>query len=107
MRVKHGAVLSPIVYCVYVDYLLLIFCKASVGCFVDLHFLGVLAYADDLVLLAPTASAMNKLLDMCEDCAYEYSMSFNALKIICLIALPKNCRNTFKNVNDCIFLHRW
>jgi len=35
--------------------------------------------------------------------AREYSISFNALKFKCLVALPKNRRNTFKKVNDCIF----
>ena len=101
--VKQGAVLSPILYCVYVDDLLLILSKAGVGCFIRLHFVGALAYADDLVLLAPTASAMRKLLTICEDYAREYSISFNASKSKCLVALPRNCRNTFIKVNDCIF----
>jgi len=47
---------------VYVDDLLLILSKAGVGCFIGLHFVGALAYADDIVILAPTASAMRKLL---------------------------------------------
>jgi len=63
-----------------------------------------LAYVDDLVLLALTASAMRKLLAVCEDYVREYSISFNALKFKCLVALPKNCCcNAFKKVNDCIF----
>jgi len=66
-------------------------------------FMDALAHADDLVLLAPTASAMRKLLAKSEDHAREYSISFIALKSKCLVALPKNCRNTFKKVNDCIF----
>jgi len=32
--VKQGAVLSPILYCVYVDNLLLILSKEDVGCFI-------------------------------------------------------------------------
>jgi len=52
--VKQGAVLNPILYCMYVDDLLLILSKAGVSCFIGLHFVGALAYADDLVLLAPT-----------------------------------------------------
>jgi len=67
--VKQGAVLSPILYCVYVDDLLLIHSKAGVSCFIGLHFVGALAYTDDLVLLAPTASAMRKLLAISEDYA--------------------------------------
>jgi len=92
-------VLSPIFCYVYVDDLLLILSKAGVGCFISLHFVDALAYADDLVLLAPTASAMHKLLAMCEDYACEYSISFNALKSKCRVAIPTN---SFKKVNDCI-----
>jgi len=34
-------------------------CRMSnVGCYIGTHFLGALAYADDIVILAPTASAM-------------------------------------------------
>jgi len=60
--VKQGTMLSPILYCMYVEDLLLILSKAGVGCFIGLHFGGALAYGDDLVLLVPTASAMRKLL---------------------------------------------
>jgi len=35
--VKQGAVLTPILYCAYVDDLLLILSKAGVGCFMGLH----------------------------------------------------------------------
>jgi len=101
--VKQGAVLSPILYCVYVDDFLFTFSKPGVGYFIGLHFVGALAYEDDLVLLAPTASAMRKLLTICEDFAHEYSLTFNALKSKYLFALPKNCRNTLKKVNDHIF----
>jgi len=90
----------------YVDDLLLILSKAGVGCFISLHFVGALAYVD-VVLLAPTTSAMCKLYmctcSTCEDYAREYSISFNALNSKCLVALPEKCRNTFKKVNDCIF----
>jgi len=78
--VKQGAVLSLILYCVYVDDLLLILSKAGVGCFIGLRFVGALAYANDHLLLAPTAPAMRKLLAICEDYAPEYRISFNALK---------------------------
>jgi len=58
--VKQGAVLSPILYFVYVDDLLSILSRTGVACFIGLHFAGAHVYADDLVRLAPTASAMRK-----------------------------------------------
>jgi len=43
-------------------------------------FVGGLAYADDLALLAPTATAMSKLLSICDDYGKEFSIKFNAKK---------------------------
>jgi len=53
---------------------------------------GALAYADDLVLLAPTASALRKMLAICDVYAAEYSMSFNAQNSKCLVILFNACR---------------
>ena len=52
--------------------------KAGVGCFIGTTFVGALAYADDIVIIAPTATAMRKLLAICDRYAREYYMSFNA-----------------------------
>jgi hypothetical protein len=65
--VKQGAVLSPVLFCVYLDGLLMTLSKAGVGCFIGCTFVGALAYADDIVLTAPTATAMRKLLKVCDN----------------------------------------
>jgi len=44
---------------------------------IGLNFLGALVYTDDIVLLAPTPSAIRKLLNICDDYAREYSIIFN------------------------------
>jgi len=69
--VKQGAVLSPVLLCVH-DFLLLL-SKAGVGCYIGSNFVGALAYADDIVLIAPTATA--KLLIICDEYARDYSIS--------------------------------
>jgi len=55
--------------------------------------LGTLAYADDVVLIAPTASALRKMLIICDSFATEYCVSVNAKKSKCLVALlaSKRC----------------
>ena len=78
--VKQGAVLSPILFCVYIDNLLILLSKTGVGCYIGSNFVGALAYADGIVLIAPTASALRKLLTICDKYARDYSISFNALK---------------------------
>ena len=52
--VKQGGVISSVLFCVYMDDLLLRLASGGVGCYLGLHFIGALAYADDIVLLAPT-----------------------------------------------------
>ena len=101
--VKQGGVLSPVLFCLYIDDLLLTLSKSGVGCFVGNNFVGALAYADDIVLVAPTASALRKLLSICGDYASEYYISFNAVKSKCLIILPKNRRGMRDYFKECNF----
>ena len=56
--VRQGSVLSPILFSVYLDDLLEDLSQSGVGCYWGHMFVGALCYADDLVLLAPCASAL-------------------------------------------------
>jgi hypothetical protein len=103
--VKQGAVLSPVLFCVYIDDLLVALSKAGVGCFIGSTFVGALAFADDIVIMAPTATAMRKLLAICEYFAHEYCISFNARKSKCMSVMPAmSARSyTYKHIGECIF----
>jgi hypothetical protein len=83
--VKQGGILSPVLFCIYFDGLLCKLSKAGIGCFIGNFFVGALAYADDLVLLAPTPHAMRAMLAVCESYANEFSVAFNANKSKCII----------------------
>jgi len=87
--VKQGGVLSPVLFCLYIDDLLLSLSRSGVGCYVGSHFAGALAYADDIVLIAPTATTMPKLLGICGNYATEYCITFTAAKSKCLVVLSK------------------
>ena len=85
------------------DDLLLLLSKSGFGCYIGAHFVGVLAYADDIVLVAPTATALRKMLAICEDYADDYCICFNASKTKCLVFLP-NCRRSLaKQFQSCVF----
>jgi len=73
------------------------------GCYIGAHFVGALVYADDIVLLAPFATALRKLLAICEDYADEFCICFNATKSKCLIILPICRRSLAKEFQSCIF----
>ena len=51
--------------------------KSGVGCHVGGVFCGVVGYADDLCLLAPSRSAMKTMLQICEDFAEKNNLEFS------------------------------
>ena len=78
--VKQGGVLSPILFGVYIDELIIRLKQSRFGCHIGDMFLGALAFADDLVLLSPTISGLTKLLEICSEFGREYNVSFNPTK---------------------------
>jgi hypothetical protein len=103
--VEQDGVLSPVLLCLYSDGLLVTLSKAGVGCFMGSHFVGALAYADDIVFLAPSASALRTMLVICDtgNCAQDLPISFNASKSKCLVAiLPAHRRCLNDNVRGYI-----
>jgi hypothetical protein len=86
--VKQGAIISPILFCVYLDVLPTELQAAGVGCFIDNRFVASLAYADDIILLAPSARAMRRMLSICNNFGDKYNVIFNNMKSKC-ITFPK------------------
>lgn len=78
--VKQGGILSPILFCVYMDELISRLKKSGVGCYIGDMYLGSLGYADDLCLLAPTRGATQIMLNICEKFGREYDVIFNSQK---------------------------
>ena len=64
--VKQSEVLSPILFTLYVDSLLGRLEQSSVGCHIGGHFVGALAYVDDVRLVAPSRSGIRTLINICE-----------------------------------------
>lgn len=65
-------------FCVYTDDLLISLPEAKVGCFIGFQYVGAFAYADDIELVAPTASALRKMLMICDEYADNFCILFNA-----------------------------
>ena len=82
--VRQGGVLSPILFTLYIDDLLKELSQSSVGCYWGNIFVGVLAYADDVTLLAPSLSPLRKLLAMCEKSGCVLRLTFNPDKTQCI-----------------------
>ena len=78
--VKQGGVLSPLLFTVYIDELLIRLGKSSYGCYVGTQFCGAFGYADDVVLMAPTVYSLKYMLAICANYAKEYNVLFNSNK---------------------------
>ena len=79
-EVKQGAVLSPKLFTVVLDGLFDNLLQSGVGCRIDNIFAGAFGYADDIVLLAPSADALKIMISICKAYAYEFSILFNPRK---------------------------
>ena len=72
--------LSPILFAVYVDSLLGRLGQSGVGCHTGRHFVAALTYAYDVTLVAPSRSGIRTLINVCEQFALDYDITFNGTK---------------------------
>ncbi len=93
--VKQGGVASPVMFCIYIDELLTKLSDLGDGCWFGKFYVGVIAYADDVAILAPSAQAMRNLLSVCDSFAAEYDVVFNSSKSKSMICLPKGSRRRY------------
>jgi len=103
--VKQGGVISPILFCIYIDDLLVSLSQLGVGCYIAGNFVVAIVYADDIVLISPTPLGMRKLLFSCDSYANEFDIIFNASKSKFLVCIPGKLRSMFNNLNlnGCLF----
>ena len=81
-EVKQGGVLSTILFCIYIDDLLVGLEKLGYGCFIGKLFYGVLAYADDIILLTPSLSALWVMLNFCTNYAVLHNITFFCNEVV-------------------------
>ena len=87
--VRQGGILSPRLFALYVYQLTDRLLSCNAGCYINDMCLNHVMYADDLCLLAPSASAMQSLLDICYDYGSDNDILFNPIKSVYTIFKPK------------------
>ena len=74
---RQGSVASPAFWCIYLDPLFAELRAAGVGCHLAGVFVGVVGYADDLLLLAPSRHAAQLMLRTCEAFTEQNNIQFS------------------------------
>ena len=94
--VRQGGVLSGLFFNIYIDSLLNRISSSKFGCRLGIIASNVIAYADDIVLLAPTPSSLQMLIDVAYIEACQLKLSFNHFKSKCLIFKHSRDGNAIK-----------
>ena len=75
--VRQGAVSSPILFCVYINDLIVQLRNLKVGCQLNCVYLGIWVYADDIILLSPSRSGLQLMTNVCEKFASLHQLNFS------------------------------
>ena len=78
--VRQGGVISCLLFNIYINDLICILKNSGNGCYMSGLFMGCIFYADDVLLLSGSVIKLQKLLDLCNDYANEFSLVFNNKK---------------------------
>ena len=74
---RQGSVLSPTIWSIYIEELIEELRKVNIGCTVGGVYMGIIVYADDVALLAPSRRAMELMLRICEKFAAKNNVVYS------------------------------
>ena len=82
--IRQGGVASPVLFTLYMDVLIERLEAEKIGCHIGSEFYGIMCYADDVTLVAPTTSALQKMIQTCEQLGVDFDVKYNAGKSVCI-----------------------
>ena len=74
---RQGSVLSPALFSVYLDDLIIKLRELGLGCHVGGWWMGACGYADDLILLAPLRSVLQEMVRVCQEYGEVHNLVFS------------------------------
>ena len=91
--VRQGAILSPLLFNLYMDHLSGELKECRTGCLVGDRLMNQMLYAGDLVVLSPSSAGLQQLLRICSQYGIMmYDIQFDSTKSVALIARTKEDR---------------
>ena len=111
--VRQGGVLSPFLFAISIDDLVKLIKTANIGCKTGGGCTSIFLYVDDTILLAPSAQALQSLVNICELEQKLLDMAINASKSACIRFGPCRYKSTCANVTvsglkiNCVSYHRY
>ena len=79
--VRQGGVLSPYLFGLFIDSVVDTVRSTGVGCYMSCICMSIFLYADDILLIAPSVTALQTLLSACEEELISLDMQINTKKI--------------------------
>jgi len=77
---RQGGVLSPFLFAIFIDGIVNKIKDANVGCYLSTVCVSIFLYADDILLIAPSVSGLQTLVNICEIELMNVDMSINVKK---------------------------
>ena len=83
--VRQGGILSPLLFNVYMNDLSLSLNKFAIGCIIQNTIINHFMYADDIVLVSPSAKGLQKLVNESLKYGNEHNILYNKSKTVCML----------------------
>jgi len=80
--VRQGGILSPLLFSVYMDPLIMQLRRQRLGCSLLNEFCGCLLYTDDILLITHTVHAMQMMLRLYDKFVNDFDIKFNCGKSV-------------------------
>ena len=92
--VRQGGILSPLLFNIYINDLSIKLNSQYIGCVFNTVIINHLIYADDIVLVAPSAKGLQILVNICYEYGLCYNITFNEKKTVYMVIRSNIFKNT-------------
>ena len=90
--VKQGGILSPLLFNCYMNDLSCQLTDSLCGCHIEGVAFNHIVYADDMCLIAPSPSGLQRLLNICSQYASSHDILYNAKKSVSMLIQSKKVK---------------